>query len=302
MRRFIVGIGFAVALSVVGYFGYMRLISVSAPRRSDHVRSAQLPVPNSTIANSPDPGVRSKAPDRAITTREVTKVIAAPKSNPMQSFDQLVKGASDDHGETAFALYRLLRVCKAKLFGTSSDVRPDSDFDASRCEQITDSRMDFMSWLRRSRDMGYLPAIAEFAYLPRNEIALPNATAQERAEDRKKMDVALRAAVKAGSVDAMLLLGTSYFIDRPDQQSDRVTGYAYILAASQGLSEGTKEVTNPNWEIPSASQIVKQRHLWLEGMATSAAYGLSKEQLDRAVVLKDSIIASSECCVLIERM
>jgi hypothetical protein len=93
----------------------------------------------------------------------------------------------------------------------------------------------------------------------------------------------------------MLWLGYAHVANSLE---DRLKGYAYCLAAAEGLAE----VSSNGSLLPDGSlnsTYVRKLGAAISEIATDVGSDLSPEQLAQAQSLKDSILANTPCCLVI---
>ncbi len=225
------------------------------------------------------------------------RVLTISQPDTTRSYGELLLStSSSDHGEAAFVLFELVRICKSDKAPQLTSITP-STLIARRswCRRVPRGE-DYMRWLRRSREAGYIPAALEFLYLPAEERSPPEAAPAAAAVEHDQLVRAMRAAAQAGSVQAMSWLAYGHLGDTAE---DHVTNYAFGLTAQQELQSAVAQ--GALGETRSDLRFIRHLSKSIAFSLRMVGSQLDAEQIARAQALKISILQTLPSCCLFVR-
>lgn len=224
-----------------------------------------------------------------------------------ESYANLEKSARSGNGQSAYVLFRLFQTCKSLMSRPKLVTAQAADFDATWCEQVQSTNFDYMSWLRSAIKDGYVPA-ALAAYredLPDVCQSGANgaaATTQTVFSSCELLDHALQAAIKEGSLNAVVAVGARAVWNGPPDEAT-MTSYAYIYAASEGLkTSAARDIDVDNADSGSYQSLLDSESAKYDKWMNQLSANLTPTQLGQAQKMGLSVLSGmSSCCQLYPR-
>lgn len=282
----------------------MRTTSSSTASRSDGVST--VPAASSLAGTGADPV--TSAPAKNVPVRRL-KILAVLEPTSTRSYSDLKAAATAGDPTAAYSLFRQLQACRRVLSRSASASKPTPSFDPTWCEQVPADELDYRIWLRKAIEGHDIPATLA-AY--REDVAsVCDAPDSENLESTSSeppsasapcplLDESMQAAVKAGSLNAMVALGArSVWNESPDAY---VNAYAYISAADAGLRVAQEQGAEQAEGSGSSARLIASEQAEYAKWLTRLSPKLNSEQLARAQSLSEQIISNtSDCCQLFPR-
>lgn len=251
-------------------------------------------------------GIRVKSPPIQGVRITSLKIDAVTRPTTAESYADLVKSAHNGDGKSAYVLFRLLRTCSSLAASPKALAKRRPTFDETWCEQVPNSNFDYVSWLRGAIRDGSIPATLA-AY--REDV--PNVCESGANSTGPVTQVvpgacplvtnAINAAVKAGSLNAVVAVGArEVWSGTPDATE---TSYAYIYAAAQGLKMSAAQgIDVDDAESASYQSLLESESTkyskWMDQLSTK----LDAPQLAQAQKMGNTILLGmSSCCQLFPR-
>jgi hypothetical protein len=277
------------SIMVIGVYLGVRSWSATVPQAHANTLSVRADLQKTVPITASDSATALAAPGNG--SLKITVIDPAHSSS---SYQALVNASQHDHGESAFQLFQAIRLCRWLLAPASilSPKRP-RDFDVNWCSQIPDA-VDYMQWLRQSRDQGYLPAALQMPLIPHEMRELPNADAATSATERSRLVDAMKVAAQAGSIQAMMWLGYAHL---GDSEQDRVTNYSYCVAAQQDLQRAMSLGIVGN--DSDGSRYAQKLSQTLAHACSNTLLISTAAEVSQAQSVAQSFMASAPCCFVV---
>jgi hypothetical protein len=296
MRNRLVLFGVTAAILAIAVFLFISFRNPSQSIQSlTSIRgpSVASAIDPATYLTSTPTGIKSKAGQGTQGTARKLIVLTVAKPNGSRTYADLYAAALGNDREAAYLLFQMVRSCSSLLAGPVSPAKAAIEFDPKWCEQVSNGELDYMRWLNKSVELGYIPAVLALA--TENIPSACNVAQSENVIDACKPVVAsVESAGKAGSVQAWLWLGNTYR-ENVLFPKDPVMAYGYYLAAQGGLAESA----NQNL-FDGDEQVVTQDTINMVNRSLARQRAkLTASQLELGEQAARSILAGSACCVLV---
>ena len=228
------------------------------------------------------------------------KISPAPKVSTDRTYSDLEQAAQNGNAEAAYSLFRLLQTCRFVVSRPGAVAKYLPEFDETWCEQVPEANLDYLRWLRTAVTAGYVPAVMA-AYRENVGDICQNESNAAQPVPCPALDDSVQAAIKAGSINALVAFGTRQIW--ADSSDASLTAYAYVYAASQALKlSGSQGTDADDPESSSSASLLKseseQYNKWMGQLGSK----LDTSQIEQAKNMGNTVLASmTSCCQLFPR-